>query len=166
MSELTRVTTEYERQCLEEANDALRAQLAAVTNRAEGLDERLGQLMQEKDDLQRKHSAAQAEVARWKQSAMMLKECACSWEPNPNPDDEYTGGPHTDKIESLCQAHKEYLESRTARLLSLLEKFVELTNESHGVMGWHLNGDLAKWDEFDFVDEAQQALAEGKACES
>jgi hypothetical protein len=45
------------------------------------------------------------------------------------------------------------------RALEALEGFIAITNDSQGVNGYHLNGDIAEWNEFDEVDKATEAIA-------
>lgn len=42
--------------------------------------------------------------------------------------------------------------------LEALEGFANITNDSQGVKGYHLNGDIAEWDEFDEVDAASNTI--------
>lgn len=42
--------------------------------------------------------------------------------------------------------------------LDALEGFTNITNDSQGVKGYHLNGDIAEWDEFDEVDAARNTI--------
>lgn len=42
--------------------------------------------------------------------------------------------------------------------LEALKGFVAITSDSQGVKGYHLNGDIAEWDEFDEVDKAREAI--------
>lgn len=42
-----------------------------------------------------------------------------------------------DMREAIREAHTE------------LSDFIEIINDSHGVAGWHLNGSIASWDEFE-----------------
>lgn len=42
--------------------------------------------------------------------------------------------------------------------LDALEGFANITNDSQGVKGYHLNGDIAEWDEFDEVDAASNTI--------
>ncbi len=44
-------------------------------------------------------------------------------------------------------------QARTA-----LEALLAVVAESEGITGWHLNGNVASWGEFDFVDDADNAL--------
>lgn len=51
-----------------------------------------------------------------------------------------------------------WLVERVEGLELVLGKIKEIIDESHGVIGWHLNGDIAEWGEFDF--NIEEALAE------
>lgn len=42
--------------------------------------------------------------------------------------------------------------------LEALEGFANITNDSQGVKGYHLNGDIAEWDEFDEVNAASNTI--------
>lgn len=44
-------------------------------------------------------------------------------------------------------------------LVEALEAMLGIVNNSEGVTGWHRNGDVATWDEFEEVDIAEAALA-------
>lgn len=46
-----------------------------------------------------------------------------------------------------------------AKLVEALEGLLAITDESLGVSGYHLNGDIAKWCEFEEVAMAEEALA-------
>ena len=46
-----------------------------------------------------------------------------------------------------------------AKLVEALEGLLAITDESLGVSGYHLNGDMAKWCEFDEVDMAEEVLS-------
>jgi len=52
----------------------------------------------------------------------------------------------------------ELLEQRD-QLLEALKGLIAVTKESRGVAGYHLNGQIADWDEFDFYDKAIDAIA-------
>jgi len=67
----------------------------------------------------------------------------------------------------MIDALKSQLTSAQAtstRLREALSKFLSLVSESRGVEGFHLNGEIAEWGEFEFIELAQQAIAssEGK----
>lgn len=53
----------------------------------------------------------------------------------------------TDSAEVKALRHKCNELKASLRLLS--KDLVALADESTGVAGWHLNGDIAKWDEFE-----------------
>lgn len=46
-----------------------------------------------------------------------------------------------------------------AALVEALEGLLKITDESLGVSGYHLNGNMAKWCEFEEVEIAEKALA-------
>lgn len=48
---------------------------------------------------------------------------------------------------------KQECNSLNSSLRSLSSDLIELAEESEGVAGWHQNGDIAKWDEFDAMME-------------
>ena len=43
-------------------------------------------------------------------------------------------------------------------LLNALISVLNIMNDSEGVAGYHLNGDIAKWDEFEEIKQAEQAI--------
>ena len=45
------------------------------------------------------------------------------------------------------------------KLVEALEGFLAIVSDSSGVAGYHLNGDIAKWGEFEEVVMAEEALA-------
>ena len=47
-------------------------------------------------------------------------------------------------------------------LLAALETLMGIVSDSHGVSGYHRNGDIAEWDEFDEINVAIAALAKAK----
>ncbi|MEH6566205.1 MAG: hypothetical protein V7756_12825 [Halopseudomonas sp.] len=51
-------------------------------------------------------------------------------------------------------------KARIAELESALNGVLEIVSKSTGVAGYHLNGDVALWDEFDDVSAADAALAQ------
>ena len=58
------------------------------------------------------------------------------------------------------ELHKlKIAECTIARLVEALEGLLKITDESLGVLGYHLNGNMAKWCEFDEVKMAEEALA-------
>lgn len=52
----------------------------------------------------------------------------------------------------------ERLEAERLELIKALESFLDLVGDSHGVSGYHLNGDIAEWDEFECVGEAYELI--------
>lgn len=50
-------------------------------------------------------------------------------------------------------------EPEVAKLAEALEGLLKITDESLGVSGYHLNGNMAKWCEFEEVEMAEEALA-------
>lgn len=56
-----------------------------------------------------------------------------------------------------CPAH--YATPDVAKLVEALEGILAVVSESSGVAGYHLNGAIAKWDEFEDVAMAEEALA-------
>lgn len=62
-------------------------------------------------------------------------------------------------------AFAAYLAGRTLNtqshnlLAEALEGFLSIVSDSRGVAGYHLNGDVADWDEFCEVHDAENALA-------
>lgn len=46
------------------------------------------------------------------------------------------------------------------KMREALQGFLNIVSESRGVDGYHLNGDIAEWDEFPEVDLACEALAQ------
>ena len=51
-------------------------------------------------------------------------------------------------------------------LVEALEAWMSIVDESEGVVGWHLNGAVAGWDEFDCYQDTQQLLRTVKGAES
>ena len=43
-------------------------------------------------------------------------------------------------------------------LLNALIGVLNIMNDSEGVAGYHLNGDIASWDEFEEIKQAEQAI--------
>lgn len=52
------------------------------------------------------------------------------------------------------------LMAAAPRLAAVLERLLLIINESAGVAGYHLNGAIAEWDEFEEITEASAALEE------
>lgn len=47
-------------------------------------------------------------------------------------------------------------------LYEALSRMIDIVNDSQGVVGYHLNGDIAEWDEFDDIEVALAALAKAR----
>lgn len=61
-----------------------------------------------------------------------------------------------------CPAHyaNDYQPTPdVAKLVEALEGLLAIVSESFGVAGYHLNGEQAKWSEFEEVEMAEEALA-------
>ena len=56
--------------------------------------------------------------------------------------------------------HPPVTPEQGARLLAQASFLANLAAESEGVAGYHLNGDIAFWDEFDEVGQARALVAE------
>ena len=56
-------------------------------------------------------------------------------------------------------AFKSPYEARIAKLNSVVEDVWEFIQGSDGLAGWHKNGDVADWKEFDIYREVQESLA-------
>lgn len=54
------------------------------------------------------------------------------------------------------------LEQQRDKLMAALENIIAITNDSQGVAGYHLNGDIAEWDSFQEIAEAEAVIAEAK----
>lgn len=62
---------------------------------------------------------------------------------------------------SAAPAAQPLVDEKDALLrqaLKALEDFVCIIKDSQGVKGYHLNGDIAEWDEFDEVDAASNTV--------
>ena len=68
-----------------------------------------------------------------------------------------------DIIQYARRLHSRYTAPQPtpeiAKLVEALEGLLAIVQESTGVTGWHLNGDVAGWDEFEDVEIAEEALA-------
>lgn len=65
---------------------------------------------------------------------------------------------------SLYAAHKEtvaYKDKRIKELKKFVEGVLAIMQESTGIVGYHLNGDIATWDELGLIEEATE-LREGR----
>lgn len=59
---------------------------------------------------------------------------------------------------NLCEELR-YVRQQRDQLLTALAGLLSIINDSRGVEGYHLNGDIATWDEFEEVEEARATLA-------
>lgn len=59
-------------------------------------------------------------------------------------------------------ANLDTKDAQIAQLREALKGFIGIVADSSGVAGYHLNGKVAKWDEFDEVINADKALEETK----
>ena len=57
--------------------------------------------------------------------------------------------------EELKEENKS-LRKQLDDLKKLGKMIVSITHESRGIDGWHLNGDIATWDEFEEFEELEQ----------
>ncbi|HWF62970.1 MAG TPA: hypothetical protein VN666_22040 [Nitrospira sp.] len=67
----------------------------------------------------------------------------------------------------LASKHRDELDAQVADLTAQLQRAREalqgvkdLIGDSQGVAGFHLNGDIAEWGEFDVVNQIDAALTE------
>lgn len=64
---------------------------------------------------------------------------------------------YCDEIGGVCKD----MEAQAARIAEL-EKFIKgilaTMQESTGIVGYHLNGDIATWDELGLIEEATELL--------
>ena len=51
-------------------------------------------------------------------------------------------------------------EAKVKLLREALDNLLHIVDSSNGVVGWHMNGNVAEWDEFEDVEEARRILAE------
>ena len=67
----------------------------------------------------------------------------------------------------LCSPNQDMLDAADTieRLLAFYEEADGIIAESHGVDGWHLNGDVASWAEFSDLIAASNAIEAVKADE-
>jgi len=70
-------------------------------------------------------------------------------------DDEQPDG----DLQGECAAEIHQLEVEIDCLRSALRDFLNIIDDSRGVAGYHLNGNVAEWGEFPEVDAARAALA-------
>ena len=62
------------------------------------------------------------------------------------------------EAEYYMQMEIEKLKSERLELLKALESLLDVTADSKGVAGYHLNGDIAEWDEFEEVSSAYELI--------
>lgn len=62
------------------------------------------------------------------------------------------------EAEYYMQLQIEILTQERLELLKALESLLDITLDSQGVSGYHLNGDIAEWDEFECVGEAYELI--------
>lgn len=62
------------------------------------------------------------------------------------------------QLSEVVQKADPELRAENKKLRGLLGDFLDIVHNSHGVTGWHLNGNVAEWDEFETVAEARAAL--------
>ena len=69
--------------------------------------------------------------------------------------------------ERLVQYEREnsQMRAKCERLLSALSGLLNIADDSRGVAGYHLNGEIAEWDEFSEIDQACEAAAEATALD-
>lgn len=63
-----------------------------------------------------------------------------------------------EKERAALEAENAELVTKCNRLTALVRSLVDLVDESKGVAGFHLNGDVAEWDEFEFISRAKAEL--------
>lgn len=52
------------------------------------------------------------------------------------------------------------LNLKLMKLYNVIKDFINITEDSNGVAGFHRNGDVARWDEFDEIVEIYKVLEE------
>ena len=66
-------------------------------------------------------------------------------------------GTHWEENEEVAKANAQLIAT-APELLEALKGLLAITNDSEGVCGYHLNGDLAFWKEFKEVEIAEKAV--------
>jgi len=61
-------------------------------------------------------------------------------------------------VDRLFNNNYESLKAENEKLRGLLQRVIDVVYESEGVSGYHLNGDIASWGEFEVFNEIEQAL--------
>ena len=70
-----------------------------------------------------------------------------------------------DVATSKCTDEIDQLKAEKSDLLEALEELASVIDESEGVAGWHLNGAVARWDEFDCVQKIEVAIKKARGEE-
>lgn len=60
--------------------------------------------------------------------------------------------------EHVANMHDAQLIASAPELLKALVGVLNIVNESTGVQGYHLNGEVAEWDEFDEIKYAETVI--------
>ena len=72
--------------------------------------------------------------------------------------DELEGG----LLIGVMQVKIDLLESQRDELLAALQGMIDIANHSQGVAGYHLNGEVADWGEFEELQAACDAISKAK----
>ena len=59
----------------------------------------------------------------------------------------------------------DQLKAEKSELLEALEELTSVINESEGVAGYHMNGAVAQWDEFDCVQKIMSVIKKARGSE-
>lgn len=62
-------------------------------------------------------------------------------------------------MDAHAEAKRKY-EPLLEKMAEALKGFLSIVSDSSGVYGYHMNGDIAEWDEFDEINQVQQVLQE------
>lgn len=54
------------------------------------------------------------------------------------------------------QRERDELLAYNTKLIEILKDLFGVITESEGIAGWHLNGNVALWDEFEFTSQIQE----------
>lgn len=65
----------------------------------------------------------------------------------------------TQEQHDAARAAVEALVAERDALREALAGMIGIVDDSHGVVGYYLNGEIDEWDEFDVIDAARAALA-------
>lgn len=65
-------------------------------------------------------------------------------------------------LASISEKDLEEIEQHRIKSDAVIADLVMFSNESVGIAGWHQNGDVAEWKEFDFLKDANQLLTSNK----